>query len=84
LSCWAWIGEHVQMSSHDPHLRLIAPSASPEEAAAVVAALERFIRATAPPPAGPVAAPDPWARTATLEAVERESDGELPDPWLAS
>ena len=34
-----------------PQLQIVAPNASPEEAAAVVAALERFMRDTAPPPA---------------------------------
>jgi hypothetical protein len=66
-------------------LRLIAPSASPEEAAAVVAALERFIRATAPAPAqAPPDGPEPWQRAAILEGVEREAQGELRDPWIGS
>jgi hypothetical protein len=64
-------------------LRLLAPSASPEETAAVVAALERFIRATAPAPAPSAAPEDGWRRAAVLEGVERESPGELGDPWLA-
>ena len=63
-------------------LQLIAPSASPEEAAAVVAALERFIRATAPPASAPSTAADPWRRAALLEGVEREAHGDLPDPWI--
>ncbi len=36
------------MPNRRPQFQLIAPSASPEEAAAVVAALERFMRATVP------------------------------------
>jgi hypothetical protein len=63
-------------------LQLIAPSASPEEAAAVVAALERFIRETAPPASAPSPAVDPWRRAALLEGVEREAHGDLPDPWI--
>jgi hypothetical protein len=53
-------------------------SASPEEAAAIVAALERFMRATAPPPAAdtPIGL-DGWHATALLEGVSR-------DPWAAS
>jgi hypothetical protein len=72
-------------SSRSSRLKLIAPSASPEEAAAVVAALERFIRATAPAPAteGP-RGPEPWQRAAILEGVEREGQGELRDPWIES
>ena len=68
------------MPSH--RLRLIAPAASPEEAAAVVAALERFMRATAPPPAPPQERSDPWRRAAILEGVERESQGDVSDPWI--
>lgn len=67
------------MPNRRPELRIVAPSASPEEAAAVVAALERFMRDTAPTPA---AAPEPlsgWLEAARLEAVEREPRRE---PWL--
>lgn len=67
------------MPNRRPQLRIVAPSASPEEAAAVVAALERFMRDTAPTPA-----PEPerlggWIEAARLEAVEREPRHE---PWL--
>jgi hypothetical protein len=62
--------------------RLIAPSASPEEAAAVVAALERFMRATAPVLAPAAAPEDPWRRAAIMEGVEREPGGHMPDPWI--
>jgi hypothetical protein len=70
-----------------PQLEIVAPSASPEEAAAVVAALERFMRETAPPPAPAEEPPNPWARTALLEGVDRESGGLTPwgdgTPWGA-
>ncbi|HST56538.1 MAG TPA: hypothetical protein VLJ42_11700 [Solirubrobacteraceae bacterium] len=46
-------------------------AASPEEAAAIVAALERFMRDTAPALAPPDDAPDPWTHAAMLEAVSR-------------
>jgi hypothetical protein len=48
-------------------VRIISP-ASPQEAAAIVAAVERFLRDHAPPPA-PAAGPSPWVRAARLEAV---------------
>jgi hypothetical protein len=73
------------MPNRRPHLELIAPSASPEEAAAVVAALERFMRATAPVPAagGPLSKQlDSWRRAALLEGVSRETETDLPDPWI--
>jgi hypothetical protein len=67
------------MPNRRPQLSIVAPAASPEEAAAVVAALERFMRETAP-----TAAPAPppvsgWVRAARLEAVERAPGHE---PWL--
>ena len=65
-----------------PQLTLIAPSASAEEAAAIVAALERFMRATAPPPAPLAEGPDGWLSAAILEGVERERQGDVPDPWI--
>jgi len=62
-----------------PKLTIVAPDASPEEAAAVVAALERFMRETAPtlaPP--PPAGPSPWQRAALHEGVAREPADPLP------
>jgi hypothetical protein len=55
-----------------PRLELHGSSASPEEAAAVIAAIEQFLRDTAPPPAPAEARENPWLRTARLEAVERD------------
>jgi hypothetical protein len=54
-----------------PRLELHGSSASPEEAAAVMAAIEQFLRDTAPPPAPTEAPESPWLRAARLEAVER-------------
>jgi hypothetical protein len=67
------------MVNRRPRLQIVAPSASPEEAAAVVAALERFMRETAPPPAPSGAPRDAWQRAALLEATGREPDE--PSPW---
>jgi hypothetical protein len=55
-----------------PRLELHGSSASPEEAAAVIAAVEQFLRDTAPPPAPPPERPNPWVQAARLEGVERE------------
>lgn len=57
-----------------PRLSIVAPGASPEEAAAVVAAIEQFLRATAPPRATPAPEPDRWQQAALQEGVMR-------DPW---
>jgi hypothetical protein len=62
-----------------PRLTLLGSSASPEEAAAVIAAVEQFLRDTLPPPAPPDPAPDPWLRAARLEAVGYP--GDAPEPW---
>jgi hypothetical protein len=65
------------------NLELIAPSASPAEAAAIIAALERFMRDTAPAVAAPSpASGDPWLRAAMLEGVARDDPGEIFDPWI--
>jgi hypothetical protein len=61
-----------------PQLRLIAPDADPEEAAAVVAALEQFMRATAPPPAPAPARRDAWQAAALAEGVRRQPAEPLP------
>ena len=62
-----------------PRLELLGSSASPEEAAAVMAAVEQFLRDTAPPPAPEPEGPSPWLASARREAVEREPARE---PWL--
>lgn len=57
-----------------PRLSIVAPGASPEEAAAVIAAVEQFMRATAPVPAPPAPAVNPWQRAALLEGVSQQPD----------
>lgn len=61
-----------------PKLELIAPGASAEEAAAVVAALERFMRETIPPPAPTPEPRSRWATYALLEGVDRAPSWPLP------
>ena len=67
------------MPNRHPQLEIIAPSASPEEAAAIVAALEQFLRATAAPLVDDAPARNPWQRAALLEGVGRMPDE--PSPW---
>ncbi|HSZ14963.1 MAG TPA: hypothetical protein VK790_13090 [Solirubrobacteraceae bacterium] len=64
------------------HTLRATPTASPEEAAAIVAALERFMRATAPPASEPAETLDGWHRAAILEGVSRDPGDGLPEPWL--
>jgi hypothetical protein len=54
-----------------PRLELRGSSATPEEAAAVIAAVEQFLRDTAPTPAEEPRE-SPWIRAARLEAIDRE------------
>jgi hypothetical protein len=61
-----------------PRLELHGSTASPDEAAAVIAAIEQFLRDTAPPPAEVAPPANPWVRAALLEGVERAPSRE---PW---
>lgn len=70
----------VAIVNRRPKLSIVAPTASPEEAAAVVAALERFMRETAPAPIPPRAPPrNPWQRAA-LNPWQQAG----PNPWQAA
>jgi hypothetical protein len=66
------------MVNRRAELTIVAPNASPEEAAAVIAAVQRFIRDTAPVPVAPPPAPDPWQQAALREGVERAPRAPLP------
>jgi hypothetical protein len=59
-----------------PAIELIAPAASPQQTAAIAAALERFLHDTAPA-AGRGEPPSPWARAALAEGVGLAA----PTPW---
>jgi hypothetical protein len=60
-----------------PAIELVAPAATPEEAAAIAAALERFLHDTAPPLSAPEAPPSRWERAALAEGVGLSSAS----PW---
>ena len=62
-----------------PELTIFAPDASPEEAAAIVAALEQFMRQTAPTPVPPAPRRSAWQLAALYEGVGREPVS--PVPW---
>ncbi|MGI8921983.1 MAG: hypothetical protein ACR2HD_10020 [Solirubrobacteraceae bacterium] len=73
------------MVNRRPKLAIVAPAAvSDAEAAAVVAALERFMRDTAPAPSPPSGRRDQWTRAAALEAIGARSRPTAwgdPHPW---
>jgi len=60
--------------TESPHI--LTPDPTPEEAAAIVAAVERFLRDTAPAsaPPDPALALSPWKRAALEEGVTRRPD----------
>ena len=63
-----------------PRIELASGAATPEEAAAIAAAIEQFLRDTAPPPAAPPApTTSPWLRAGLFEA--RSLDPVGPTPW---
>jgi hypothetical protein len=62
-----------------PRIELEGGAASPEEAAAIAAAIEQFMRDTAPPPAPPEPAVSPWLRAGLLEGTGRPADAA--SPW---
>jgi hypothetical protein len=70
------------MTERHQRSQLIHPSASAEEAGAIVAALERFRRATARPPAAGPAARHEWSLAAILEGVSHQGQGDARDPWI--
>jgi hypothetical protein len=73
----------VRVTKVNRRLQAIPSNASPEEAAAIVAALERFMRDTAPRPSANVSAtPDGWHAAAVLEGVSRDPWAAAGDSWL--
>jgi len=54
--------------------------ATPAQAAAIAAAIERFTRATAPSASSSEELPDPWIRAAILEGVTRDPEPTFPAP----
>jgi hypothetical protein len=61
-----------------PRIEVEGGPASPEEAAAIAAAIEQFLRDTAPSPApGPTVSP--WLRAGLFASTGRDPAG--PSPW---
>lgn len=64
----------------------MARSPSEDEAAAIAAAVERFVAETAPAPGGQEEAVSPWQRAALLEGVSAKGSVEDPEGgarWLS-
>lgn len=63
------------MPNRRPQLQIVAPSASPEQAVALAAAIEQFLRDTTPPLVPEAPRESPWLRAALREQTGREPDG---------
>ena len=62
-----------------PRIEVRQAAASPEEAAAISAAIEQFLRDTAPAPAHDGPSMSPWLRASLFENAGLDPDG--PGPW---
>ena len=71
------MGRNGKQSPARPRIEL-RQSASPEEAAAIAAAIEQFMRDTAPPPADAGSSMSPWLRAGLMEGAKRTS---AEPPW---
>jgi hypothetical protein len=71
------VGRNGKQSPARPRIEVRQP-ASPEEAAAIAAAIEQFIRDTAPPPAQRGPDLSGWLRAGLLEGTKR---GAGDSPW---
>jgi hypothetical protein len=72
------MGRNGKQSPARPRIEL-RQSASPEEAAAIAAAIEQFLRDTAPAPAAEQDALKPWLRAALYEGAGYSAPA--PAPW---
>jgi hypothetical protein len=68
-----------------PRIEIAESAASPEEAAAIAAAIEQFLHDTAPAPAPSGPRMSAWLRAGMFEGVGRGADDASPwgdpDPW---
>ena len=75
------MGRNGKHAPPRPRIEVKQSVAGPEEAAAIAAAIEQFLRDTAPAPSTEPDEIDPWLRAALFEGVGL--DPEDPIPWIA-
>jgi len=63
------MGPNGRQRPRRPRIEMRQTAASPEEAAAIAAAIERFLRDTAPAPATAQPSMSPWLRAGLLEGT---------------
>lgn len=68
-----------------PQIEIAGGSATPGEAAAIAAAIEQFLRDTAPAPSAPAGRSNPWLRAALYENAGLDPSNSNPwgdgEPW---
>jgi hypothetical protein len=78
-SLWTVVARNGKKRPSRPRIEVRQANATPEEAAAIAAAIEQFLRDTAPPPAEAGPRTSPWLRTGLFEAAKLTCDS--PTPW---
>jgi hypothetical protein len=73
------VGRNGKQRPSRPRIEVRQTAATPEEAAAIAAAIEQFLRDTAPPPAPAERTLSPWLRAGLFQARQLEPAG--PSPW---
>jgi hypothetical protein len=76
---WQGVSRNGQQHPPRPRIEVTSGSASPEEAAAIAAAIEQFLRDTAPAPEAAGSMLSPWQRAGVFEGVGLP--GDAPTPW---
>jgi hypothetical protein len=69
------MGRNGERHPPRPRIELVTEPASEGEAAAIVAAMERFLAETAPPPSARAAPGSRWQRAALIEGVSARDLG---------
>jgi hypothetical protein len=77
-SLWPTMARNGKKRPARPRIEVRQSTATPEEAAAISAAIEQFLRDTAPPPAAAGPAVSPWLRAGLFDSAG-VCDG--PSPW---
>ena len=73
------MGRNGKHAPPRPRIEVRQSVAGPEEAAAIAAAIEQFLRDTAPAPSAGGEPRDPWLRAGLFEGVGLP--GDAPTPW---
>ena len=79
------MGRNVKHSPPRPRIAVRQAAATPEEAAAIAAAIEQFLRDTAPAPVASEPSMSPWLRAGLFEGAGLDPAGRSPwgdaEPW---